>query len=26
LWLAAALTAMTGWDYLSKAMPYLRDA
>ncbi|MCV6596280.1 MAG: CDP-diacylglycerol--glycerol-3-phosphate 3-phosphatidyltransferase [Mangrovicoccus sp.] len=26
LWLAGALTAMTGWDYLSKAMPYLRDA
>ena len=25
LWLAAALTAITGWDYLRKAMPYLRD-
>ena len=25
LWVAAALTALTGWDYLRKAMPYLRD-
>ncbi|MXQ08602.1 CDP-diacylglycerol--glycerol-3-phosphate 3-phosphatidyltransferase [Alphaproteobacteria bacterium GH1-50] len=25
LWIAAALTAITGWDYLRKAMPYLRD-
>ncbi|MEM1363229.1 MAG: CDP-diacylglycerol--glycerol-3-phosphate 3-phosphatidyltransferase [Pseudomonadota bacterium] len=25
LWLAAVLTALTGWDYLSKAMPYLKD-
>lgn len=24
LWLAAALTAITGWDYFSKARPYLR--
>ncbi|MCF6233160.1 MAG: CDP-diacylglycerol--glycerol-3-phosphate 3-phosphatidyltransferase [Rhodobacteraceae bacterium] len=25
LWLAAALTLVTGWDYLRKAMPYLRE-
>ena len=25
LWIAAALTAITGWDYFSKAQPYLRD-
>ncbi|MFO6465864.1 CDP-diacylglycerol--glycerol-3-phosphate 3-phosphatidyltransferase [uncultured Jannaschia sp.] len=25
LWVAAALTAMTGWDYFSKAKPHLRD-
>lgn len=25
LWLAAALTAITGWDYFAKAMPYLKD-
>lgn len=25
LWLAAALTAVTGWDYLTKAMPYLKE-
>ena len=25
LWVAAALTAVTGWDYLSKAMPHLRE-
>lgn len=25
LWLAAALTAITGWDYLRKALPYLRE-
>jgi CDP-diacylglycerol--glycerol-3-phosphate 3-phosphatidyltransferase len=25
LWLAAALTLITGWDYLRKAMPYLRE-
>jgi cardiolipin synthase (CMP-forming) len=24
LWLAAALTAVTGWDYFAKAMPHLR--
>ena len=24
LWLAAALTFITGWDYLTKAMPYLK--
>jgi cardiolipin synthase len=26
IWVAAALTALTGWDYFRKAMPYLRDA
>jgi CDP-diacylglycerol--glycerol-3-phosphate 3-phosphatidyltransferase len=25
LWLAALLTLATGWDYLRKAMPYLRE-
>ena len=25
LWLAAALTAVTGWDYFSKSLPHLRD-
>ncbi len=25
LWLAAALTAVTGWDYLRKALPYLKE-
>ncbi|CTQ33644.1 CDP-diacylglycerol--glycerol-3-phosphate 3-phosphatidyltransferase [Jannaschia rubra] len=25
LWLAAALTALTGWDYFVKAKPYLKD-
>ena len=25
LWLAAVLTAITGWDYFRKAMPYLTD-
>ena len=25
IWLAAALTAITGWDYFRKAMPYLRE-
>lgn len=25
LWLAAALTLWTGWDYLRRSMPYLRD-
>ncbi|UWQ19010.1 CDP-diacylglycerol--glycerol-3-phosphate 3-phosphatidyltransferase [Jannaschia sp. M317] len=25
LWIAAALTAITGWDYFSKARPYLMD-
>ena len=25
LWVAAALTLMTGWDYFRKAMPYLRE-
>ena len=25
LWLAAALTAITGWDYFVKARPFLRD-
>lgn len=26
LWVAAILTAITGWDYFSKSLPYLRDA
>jgi CDP-diacylglycerol--glycerol-3-phosphate 3-phosphatidyltransferase len=26
IWLAAGLTAITGWDYFRKAMPYLREA
>lgn len=26
LWLAGILTLFTGWDYLSKAMPHLREA
>ena len=26
LWLAAILTLVTGWDYFSKALPFLRDA
>ena len=26
LWLAAALTAITGWDYFRKSMPHLREA
>ncbi|NSX54233.1 CDP-diacylglycerol--glycerol-3-phosphate 3-phosphatidyltransferase [Parasulfitobacter algicola] len=25
LWFAAALTLLTGWDYLNKARPYLKD-
>lgn len=25
LWLAAALTLMTGWDYFAKSLPYLKD-
>ncbi|MFD1342754.1 CDP-diacylglycerol--glycerol-3-phosphate 3-phosphatidyltransferase [Litorisediminicola beolgyonensis] len=25
LWVAAALTLITGWDYFAKAMPYLRE-
>jgi len=25
LWIAAALTMITGWDYFVKALPYLRD-
>jgi CDP-diacylglycerol--glycerol-3-phosphate 3-phosphatidyltransferase len=25
LWIAAALTAITGWDYFSKALPHLKD-
>lgn len=25
LWLAAALTFVTGWDYFSKSLPYLRE-
>lgn len=26
LWLAAALTLVTGWDYFKKSLPFLRDA
>ncbi|WP_040610912.1 CDP-diacylglycerol--glycerol-3-phosphate 3-phosphatidyltransferase [Oceaniovalibus guishaninsula] len=26
LWVAAALTVVTGWDYFRKALPYLKDA
>ncbi len=26
LWLAAALTAITGWDYFRKAMPHLKES
>lgn len=25
IWIAAALTALTGWDYFRKAMPFLRE-
>jgi CDP-diacylglycerol--glycerol-3-phosphate 3-phosphatidyltransferase len=25
LWVAAALTLLTGWDYFRKAMPYLKE-
>jgi CDP-diacylglycerol--glycerol-3-phosphate 3-phosphatidyltransferase len=25
IWVAAGLTAATGWDYMSKARPYLKD-
>jgi CDP-diacylglycerol--glycerol-3-phosphate 3-phosphatidyltransferase len=25
IWIAAALTAVTGWDYFRKSLPYLRD-
>ena len=25
LWVAAGLTAVTGWDYFAKSLPYLRD-
>jgi CDP-diacylglycerol--glycerol-3-phosphate 3-phosphatidyltransferase len=25
IWVAAGLTAVTGWDYMSKARPYLKD-
>lgn len=25
IWVAAALTVITGWDYLKKALPYLKD-
>ena len=25
LWLAAVLTFITGWDYLTKSMPFLRE-
>ena len=25
IWIAAALTAMSGWDYFRKSLPYLRD-
>ena len=26
IWIAAALTAMTGWDYFRKSLPYLKEA
>jgi len=26
IWVAAVLTAITGWDYFRKALPYLRDS
>jgi cardiolipin synthase len=26
IWIAAALTAVTGWEYFRKALPYLRDS
>lgn len=26
IWIAAALTAVTGWDYFRKSLPYLKDA
>lgn len=26
IWVAAVLTAITGWDYFTKALPYLKDA
>jgi len=26
IWVAAALTAITGWDYLKKSLPHLKDA
>jgi CDP-diacylglycerol--glycerol-3-phosphate 3-phosphatidyltransferase len=26
IWIAAALTALTGWDYFRKALPHLKDA
>ena len=25
MWVAAALTALTGWDYFRKSLPYLRE-
>ena len=25
IWIAAFLTAVTGWEYFSKSLPYLRD-
>ena len=25
IWVAAILTAITGWDYFVKSLPYLRD-
>ena len=25
IWIAAILTAITGWDYFRKALPFLRD-
>ena len=25
IWMAAVLTAITGWDYFDKARPFLRD-
>jgi len=25
IWVAAALTAMTGWEYFRKSLPYLKE-
>jgi CDP-diacylglycerol--glycerol-3-phosphate 3-phosphatidyltransferase len=26
IWVAAVLTAMTGWEYFQKSLPFLKDA